>query len=324
MRHQLSKDSTVFAAAILITAFVLSFAFRQPAVITKAVETDYSQLTNNQLLKLPLTEPVCEVLLTRPDLQTTTLVAAFRRLAAITDVSLDETFVSRLHQLQPDSQISALRNLSFLIPHVVEKLPDDREHMRDRLWQAAQSGGNAAIRKVAFACVISMDGKTHDVFEAKKEAQQSELLQSLCLVNPNSVAESLYDRLRPLIVLDTEPGVDNPLQQTAIDTVMQMAHAHAALAGDLIQLLRDREGSALIASRLAKLPVDVLPENQLGFVASQFIAQLAEQHAGTKSDDFQLLAQRCLEIGAQLSSEKRMRIEKRIAELTAGKSLGNE
>ena len=97
-----------------------------------------------------------------------------------------------------------------------------------------------------------------------------------------------------------------------------MPDAHLEAAADLIRLLREQKQDELALTGLARLPADALPEDQLGFVAAQFIARLAQLSGDTAVAEFKHLADRCRELGKRLPPQKRDRLEKRVAELTAG------
>lgn len=318
MKPQLAKEIALFSTAVVATAVVLVLSFRRPVAETPAVVLeDLSGTSNAQLLARPLTKPVCEELLVRPGIPAESLIAALRRLSKLNDEEPSVTFFELVDRLEDSSPPAALRNLNTVSLHVADEPSNGHPSFRDRLQAVAVSGNNLTQRKLAFASLIAVDGSISGVLKVTDPDYLNDLLASLPFVNRFSVSDSFYDALRPFIITDDESRPAKDRQSTAIAVAIEMPHVHAGFVTDLIQLLRDQADNEAIILAMLKLPVDVLPEDHLGFIASQYMARLAQQTSEAASPDTLQLAERCLEIATHFPLDKRQRLQKRVSKLTA-------
>ncbi len=159
------------------------------------------RLPTDALTHLPPSERVDLALLTRPDTPTSARRAALSRLAERRGRDETAELLAVLDSLDRQSDEAAAAAVAGLGRLLVDRAATDLQRHRKQLQRLATQGAHDAGRRAAYAALIKADGGVERLWP---EVTQSigallDLLAAIPLVPDDSLRNSLYDRVAPLL-----------------------------------------------------------------------------------------------------------------------------
>lgn len=221
-------------------------------------------------------------------------------------------------QLQDDAPQTALRNLCRLFAGLSDR---QQQQCRADIIDLAERNRSHAVRQVALACRMQLDGSAATAFSTAKTApdELSDLLAATKLIPSLTLQAAAYDDIRPFIRL-SENSADPAalaLQRQAVQTAAELPGRESEKARDLIKLARESQDPTAAFEGIRRLPPDLWPADELGHLAAQVIAFIARLPAAQRdAADARIAFELADQLIHRLPANKRARFENRLLELT--------
>lgn len=348
MQTRTLAEFAIVVAAIAGTAALLRSAYSTHESVPdiEAERHDMATYSTKELLGLARTESVCREIFKREGVDLPTLNAALIRVSTISKKSRFELLHQLIASLPATASHAQVANVCTLIGTVSDEEQRELVGIVQTLLAAPETSQSAC--RASFAIWLSVDRDVETVFvRAAEYGETDTLIASLPLVDSIEMRRSFYDQLKPILaqarndqssdeqqfaavpsfsheITSDSPALSESLSHSgkfetlkvAIAVCVQLEGRESEKAADLIRLLSDRELRPTVIDSLARLSVKHLPQDQLGFVASEVIAFIAEQPIGNRSQSEMASAlQLAHRIGDRLPKDKQARLRKRLTEL---------
>lgn len=288
------------------------FLDKAPAI----VRFQLGRLSNEQLLLVdratshPKYIPVYEAILARPKIPAGFRSESVVALAALRKTDEPTEILAAIGRLDPDKSSDALPDIARLL--ITQKV-GALEKVRPALEQFAGADNHAALRRAAFAALVTIDpAEKIWAFAQGEPGGHVALIQSLAFVSAPAKRAAFYPKLAPLLSLDAP----NAIRSAAIAAAARMSGHEVEVFLTLTKLIQAGVNVPECARALSQIPKDKWPAEPLPALADGLLAVAKKTPVSDRTQnsflDLQQLAQ---DIAARLPKEAGIAIRKSFAAL---------
>ena len=271
-----------------------------------------SRLSNEELIILERSEPVCLAILIRPGLDPTLRWGAVAELAALRHTDEPSQALEAIRRLDKDEDV-ALGPLIDLARYLLASSSDELKVHRASLENLAVRGGHYHARVIGYAALILIEGveKVWKLAESSKGGL-IDLLGCVELIPDKKAREALFPYVKPLLL----KAPNRAIQQAAIQASIAIPGYEMETFFTLSSFVREGIERDAAIQALLRLPVTHWQEGSLTDLIESTL-EYAEEFDPTKRNtkEFKHTLQLGEELASLVQEEQARKIRGRLAPL---------